>query len=181
MMIPAPDFVRHLQQLAADHRAALAVLRRSAGFDPGAYPPAFPYVERYVPDDSHAQDHRRQARYLLATLFALHPHHLEGCSLAAAFGRLMRKRESDSIEKRFVALLAADPEQLPVYLRQAVSLLAADDFGCDYASLETDLARWLNPFDIDQRDRVRQRWARDFYRALAGSPSDSVATPEQTN
>jgi CRISPR system Cascade subunit CasB len=173
MMIPAPDFVRYLQKLADDNRGAMAALRRSAGFAPGAYPPAFPYVERYLADDIHANDRRRVARYLVAMLFALHPKHASGSSLAAAFGHLLRKRESDSIEKRFIALLAADAEQLPVHLRQAVSLLAADEFGCDYASLEGDLIHWLNPFDVDRRDRVRQRWARDFYRVLGAAEHDT--------
>jgi CRISPR system Cascade subunit CasB len=176
MTTPAPEFIRYLQQLADDDRGAMAVLRRSAGFEPGAYPPAFPYVERHVAHDSHAEDSRRRARYLVAMLFALHPCQETGSSVAAAFGHLLRKRGSDSIEKRFIALLAADPEQLPVHLRQAVSLLKAGDFGCDYALLEADLIQWLNPFDVDRRDRVRQRWARDFYRVLGAAEQQTDAT-----
>jgi CRISPR system Cascade subunit CasB len=172
-MIPAPDFIEHLKRLADNDRGALAVLRRGAGFAPGTYPPAFPYVERFVPDDEHAQGRRRLARYLVATIFALHPKHLAGTSLAGAFGRLMRERDSASLEKRFVALLAAEPEELPVHLRHVAALLASDGIACDYAALEVDLAQWLHPFGTELRDRVRQQWARDFYRAEQHAVSDS--------
>ena len=89
----------------------------------------------------------------------------------------MRKRDSASIEQRFIALLGADAENLAVYLRQIISLLAADDRPLDYGVLLRDLSVWLNPhIDAERRDNVRQRWARDFYRALA---APAVETPEQ--
>lgn len=178
MTTPASVFIRHLQDMAEQDRGALAVLRRSIGFAPGTYPQAFQYVERHVVGHS---EYGRSARYLVAALFALHPKQLDGVSLAMAFGRLRQKRESGSIEQRFIALLAADAEQLPTPLRQAVSLLKADEFGFDYAALEEDLAIWSNPFDSEKRDRIRQRWARDFYRALANVQDDSAAISEQTN
>jgi CRISPR system Cascade subunit CasB len=180
-MIPAPDFIQHLKRLADNDRGALAVLRRGAGFAPGAYPPAFPYVERFVPHEEHAQGQRRLARYMVATLFALHPEHSAGCSLAAAFGRLMRERDSASLENRFVALLAAEPEELPVRLRHIVTLLASGSIGCDYAALELDLAHWLNPFGPESRDRVRQQWARDFYRALESTGERPASDFDQPN
>jgi CRISPR system Cascade subunit CasB len=161
-------FVLHLQNLAQNNRGALAALRRSASFVPGTYPPAFPYVERFVPADRHAEDSYRLALYVTAALFSRHPNHAEGQSLAAALGKLMQSRDSNSIEQRFVALLAADAEDLPQYLRQTVSLLSADGYGVDYASLLQDLSRYLNPRQFEARDKVRQRWARDFYRQLAG-------------
>lgn len=160
-------FVLHLQNLAQNNRGALAALRRSTGFAPGTYPPAFPYVERFVPAESHAEDSYRQSLYVTAALFSRHPQHAEGQSLATALGKLMQVRNSGSIEQRFVALLAADAEDLPQYLRQIVSLLAADGYGVDYISLQQDLARYLNPYQFEARDKIRQRWARDFYRQLA--------------
>lgn len=180
-MIPAPDFINHLKRLGDNDRGALAVLRRAAGFAPGAYPPAFPYVERFVPHEEHAQGRRRLARYMVATLFSLHPEHSAGTSLAAAFGRLMRERDSASLEKRFVALLAAEPEELPVHLRNVVALLSSDGIACDYAALEGDLAHWLNPFGTESRDRVRQQWARDFYRAVESSGQRAASDFDQPN
>ena len=105
------DFIEKLQKL---DRRALAILRRSASFAPGAYPAAYPYVEHHVGADWHPQDSKRQALYITAMLYALHPRQAE-VSLATALGRLMKARDSGSIELRFIALLAADGDELPYY------------------------------------------------------------------
>lgn len=171
----AQSFIAHLQRLHERDRGALAILRRSLGFAPGAYAPAYPYVERFVAAERHAQDASRLALYLTAGLFAAHPRQAAK-SLAASLGELMRQRDSASIEQRFVALLGADAENLAVYLRQIISLLAADDRPLDYGALLRDLSVWLNPYiDAERRDVVRQRWARDFYRALAAPAADHTA------
>lgn len=173
----AQDFIAHLQRLGEHDRGALAVLRRSLGFVPGAYAPAYPYVERFVAAERHAQDASRLALYVVAGLYATHPRQA-GKSLATSLGELMRQRDSASIEQRFIALLGADAENLAVYLRQIVSLLAAGDLPLDYGALLKDLSLWLNPrIDPERRDLVRQRWARDFYRALAPSTSEKMPTP----
>jgi len=174
--IPAVDFINYLKRLADNDRGALAVLRRSASFAPGTYPPAFPYVERFVEEEEHPQGRRRLARYLVSMLFALHPEHSAGISLAAAFGRLTRARGNASLEKRFVALLAAEPDELPVHLRNVVALLAADRIACDYAALEVDLTQWLRPCAEQLRDGVRQQWARDFYRVPEAARRHTAST-----
>lgn len=166
----AGRFVEHLVALRERDPGAMATLRRSLAFEPGTYPKAFPFVERFVGADRPALDSWRLALYVVAGLFARHPQqgHL---SFAAAFGELMRKRESDSIEHRFIALLEADTGNVPYYLRQAVSLLASEQIGVDYVRLLNDLAVWMNPHaDLDW---IRQRWARDFYRLAdrTGSPA----------
>lgn len=175
------SFVAHLQTLALRDRGALAALRRSLGFAPGAYPPAYPAVERFA---VHGQenDPLRQALYLTAGLFALHPMHRSGRPLAAAIGQAMRQRQSDSIEKRFIALLAADAESLPNHLRQVIALLAADGAAVDYAELLDDLSRLLRRWNEEQHDRVHQRWARAFYRAAEppDSKTDAAITPAAT-
>lgn len=177
----AQSFIAYLIGLKDGDRGALAHLKRSLGFDPGAYPRAYPYVERFVGTDKHAEDPWRKAIYLAAGLFALHPEHRQSTSFASALGRIGRARDSASIEQRFVALLGAEPESLPTFLRQAVSLLAADGIGFDYTDLLDDLSRWLAPFKPEARDQLRQRWARDFYRAYdnhAASADAAVALPE---
>lgn len=180
----AQSFIDHLAGLKEHNRGAFAHLKRSLGFEPGAYPRAYPYVERFVGADKHADDPWRKALYLTAGLYAFHPQLIPNTSLAAAFGRLARERGSDSLEQRFIALLGAEPESLPPLLRQAVSLLAADGQGCDYAKLLDDLARWFDAFDIadeQKRDRVRQHWARDFYRAYEPhATAEAASEPEST-
>lgn len=166
----AASFIDHLRGLAERDRGALAHLRRSLGFPPGAYPAAYPYVERFVGPDRHANDPWRKALYLTAGLFAVHPEHREGESLPSALGRLARTRESASIEQRFVALLSAETEILPHMLRQATSLLAADGLPCDFSRLLDDLGIWFRTLDPEERDRLRQRWAREFYRAYDAAP-----------
>lgn len=172
------DFILHLQTLDQRDRGAMAALRRSLGFAPGTYPPAFPSVERFAAkaDDKPSL---RQALYLTAGLFALHPLQASGHSLAAVLARVMTQRGSLSIEKRFIALLAAEPEELPDHLRQAISLLAADRVGVDYAELLGDLSVWLQPRAFEERDRLRQRWARTFYRAAVADDSPGAAAQHQ--
>lgn len=171
------NFIAHLERLHERDRGALAVLRRSLGFALGAYAPAYPYVERFVAAERHAQDASRLALYLVAGLYAAHPRQAAK-NLAASLGELMRQRGSASIEQRFIALLGADAENLAVYLRQTISLLAAGDQPLDYGVLLRDLSVWLNPhIDPERRDAVRQRWARDFYRALAAPAGEKTPTP----
>jgi len=182
----AQAFITYLSELEQHDRGALAHLRRSLGFAPGTFPRAYPYVERFVARDSHAEDPRRKALYPTAGLFALHPRHQDNESLATAFGHVARHRDQaerdpsrhkvGSVEQRFIGLLGAEPESLPSLLRQTVTLLAADDRPCDYVRLLDDLSLWLQPFAADGRDRIRQRWARDFYRAYA---PDSDATDQE--
>lgn len=162
----AEQFIAHLIALKERDRGALAALRHSLAFSPGCYPKAFPYVERFAGAAVHERDARRLALYAVAGLFARHPQ--QGSqSFAAALGEVMARRQSSSIEGRFIALLGADAGNIVDYLRQAVSLLAADGIGCDYARLLDDLSQWLNP-TIDP-SRLRQRWARDFYQAAKAS------------
>lgn len=173
------EFVEHLQSLDKNNRGAIAALRRSLGFAPGTYPPAYPSVERFVAkgDDKPWQ---RQALYLTAGLFAMHPQHAQGQNLAAMLARVMSRRNSPSIEKRFVALLATEAEELPDHLRQVVSLLAADKAAIDYAELLGDLTVWLQPRAFEPRDWLRQRWARAFYRAAAPQAEAEAAATNNT-
>lgn len=174
----ADDFIQYLQNLKSRDRGALATLRHSLAFDPGTYPKAFPYVERFAGSATHERDARRVALYTIAGLYARHPEQASQ-SFATALGELMRRRETTSVEQRFVALLGADPENIADYLRQAISLLAAENIGCDYARLLDDLSRWMNPnVNQSERDRLRQRWARDFYRA-AQAEHDPVTSADQ--
>lgn len=178
----AQSFITYLIGLKDRERGVIAQLKRSLGLVPGSDWRVFPYIERFVGVDWHAKDPRRQALYLAAGLFALNSRHRSGRSFAAAFGNLARARESASIEKRFVALLGAEPEYLHRYLRQAVSMLAADEHGLDFVLLLGDLSRWFDPYAVERRDDLRQRWARDFYRAYDphSAPVDNTdsALPE---
>jgi CRISPR system Cascade subunit CasB len=159
--------VEHLQRLKSQKQLGpLATLRHSLAFSPGAYPPAYPIVERYVGRERHALDGRRLALYVVAGLYARNPRQ-QAQSFATAWAHLKLKSGSESIEHRFIALLEADADSVAEHLRHAFSLLAAHDIGCDFAALGDDLCVWMDPqADPNRRDRIRQQWVRDFYRAL---------------
>ncbi|BAL94032.1 type I-E CRISPR-associated protein Cse2/CasB [Rubrivivax gelatinosus] len=171
----ANAFVQHLQSLALRDRGAIAALRRSLAFAPGTYPPAYPAVERFAAQGEDREAARR-ALYLCAGLFALHPAHASGRALATGLGETLIRRDSPSIEKRFIALLGADPDALADHLRQAISLLAADGVGLDYVLLLADLRDLLDPWNEERRDRARQRWARAFYRVAAHEHASEPGT-----
>ena len=159
-------FARHLQTLAKHNRGALAALRRSLAFAPGTHAQAMPYVEPFAAQEA-SHEAQRCALYVAAGLFAANPVHRDGQSFASALAEARLRRQSTSIEQRFIALLGADAEGLPVHLRHANALLAAEDLGFDVARLAADLGWWLDPWRDTERDRVRQQWARDFYGRLA--------------
>lgn len=154
-------FVRWLEGLKGKESwtPARAALRRSLAFPPGAYPPAFPFLEPVI----QMEGWRREAHYLVGGLYAAKDgDHRPGRSLAEAFRELRWARGGRSpdgavsVEHRFLALLDADSDQLPTRLRSAVTLVEG---GIDFAQLLDDLLRWFDP-----RKRVQIRWARTFYR-----------------
>ena len=174
-------FVEHLANICED-RGARATLRRSAAFAPGEDVRAFPFVEPFLPDEAPASE--RRAFYLCAMLYAMHGQHQQGRSLAKAFGALWRKKDQrPSLEKRFIALLEADADGLSEHLRQIVMLLKEEAF--DHAALLTDLRELMKPYTTERQNRIRARWAKDFYRSetratdasTAADTSEPAATP----
>lgn len=137
-----------------------AVLRRSLAFNPGAFPAAFPYVEPFLTEDVSAW--RRRVHYLVAGLWATHwkaerSGGIQPVGKAAALHQLASG--SASTERRFIALLDADADELPYRLRQMVTLLKEQVI--DFDALLTDLLRWQSP-----DKRTQNQWARQFYRTL---------------
>lgn len=164
----AASFVAHLYTLVDQRdRAALAALRQSLTYAPGDYPAAYPHVEPFVSPEWSIFDSRRRARYLVAGIVALHPTISDQRSLASALGQVARGRESQSIEGRFIALLDAGEDNIADHLRQVVRLVKSDAVAYSPKWLLKDMETWLNPWaEPAWRDRIRQRWARDFYQAI---------------
>lgn len=158
-------FMHHLESLDPGGRATL---RRSLAFPPGSWPRAFPYVEPWVVG---RRPWDRKVAYLVAGLKATSRANTSAWNMGEAAYRLRIATDSGSIETRFIALLDADPDQLPHRLRQMVTLMSAHDIAPDWAALRRDLERWTHP------DRfVQQRWARAFYAADARNESRSTST-----
>ena len=171
----AQAFIGSLRSLVErDDRAALAALRRGLGKRPGEAAEMFPYV---IPYCVRLSEQRQNDFFLVGALFATHPgvaaapSHLRD-NLGASFRALAEKSGSDSIERRFVALLNAPREDLDNHLRHAASLLKAHDIAIEWAQLLRDLAGW----NWESR-AIQRRWAQAYW----GTPSTSAslaATPE---
>src|SRR5205085_1234501 len=75
-------------------------------------------------------------------------------------------RPQPGIERRFVALLAADREDVDDHLRAALGLLRQHDVPVNWLELLRDLGDWKRP----ERD-VQRRWARSFWGSTSPDPS----------
>ena len=171
------NFFTWLERLTASNTKIRAVLRRSLAFDPGTYTEAFPYVEPFLSKE--ADEWRRQMYYLTAGLWAL-----GSGSGDRSFVEVLALREHSrgtkgdpgdlsSTERRFIALLDADRDQLPHRLRQLISLVR--DSPLDWTGLLDDLTYWNVP-----RRTVQQGWARRFYGARKIDLNESSETDLST-
>ncbi|HEY57655.1 MAG TPA: type I-E CRISPR-associated protein Cse2/CasB [Anaerolineae bacterium] len=151
------SFVQYLLTLA-DDRAALAALRRGLGRPPGTAPEMFPYVVPQLP--AHVHPNEEAAYYTLAALFALHPSHTNQGNLGDHLARAANQGNREAVERRFVALLSAHPDDLPEYLRQTVSFLKAQEVPINWDALFYALRYWEHP---EHGDRIRRDWARAFW------------------
>jgi len=163
--------IEQLGEMAKKDTKVRAVLKRSLSFDPGTYPPAFPYVEPRVHQD---ENHwRRTVYYLVAGLWALNSQDNPGYrqSLSSACGMLyISNGKAPSIEKRFISLLDADEGQISYRLRQLVALLK--DFSINFDELLNDLVSWNHPGKF-----IQIKWAKCFYRSEEKTDNE----PETSN
>jgi len=153
------DFFQSLARRAGEDSSVVAVLRRSSSYEPGLYPPAFPYIEPYVHGLGEWQ---RQITYLTAACWAQSARrdHGQGVALAEAARKLRHHPAigSKSIELRFTALLDADSDELQWRLRHLTTQLTAAAIPIEWPSLLKDLWAW------NSRTRyVQIRWARQFW------------------
>ncbi len=189
------SFINRLEELAGvktgagenargEDRAALAALRRGLGREAGANWESYPIVMRYVRRD--AKRTEENAFFTVAALFGLYPSaswrrsedDKRPTNLGASLAILKNKNpDSDSIERRFVALLNADAEDLPTHLRHAVSLIKASDTPIliDWIKLLGHLRSWNSPDRWVQRD-----WSRAFWSAETTNADDENLTEEKS-
>lgn len=149
-------FIRYLQKMAeGQERGALASLRRGLGQPPGTVADMYRYVEPFLGGDAR---HKETAFYLVAALFALHPKSTDLGDMGKHMAAARTEAGSDALERRFTALLAAHPDDLPEYLRQTVSFLKSKDVPLHWDELLRDLQGW------GREDRfVQKKWARSFW------------------
>jgi CRISPR system Cascade subunit CasB len=160
-----------------DDRARLAKLRRGLGLSLNDVT-ASDVVQPLLWED--APREIEQTLYLIGPLFAFHrlPYdgHRRG-NMGDHFRALSAGEELNSaVERRFLSLLAAEPDELPDALRQAVALLRAKDVAVNWRQLFVDVYRWLDrsPFGEQKRQDVRLAWSRALWRL----PPRQVAADE---
>lgn len=165
-------FIERLEGLNEKDTRVRAVLRRSLAFEPGQYVPAYPYVELFMKNEENPW--RRQMHYLVAGLWA--GHWREGRTgqsipIGKACAAYQMVSGSTSTERRFIALLDADRDQLPHRLRQTIALLK--DYPIDFDHLLKGLLRWH-----DDQKSTQNAWARDFYRNM-NPETETESTSEE--
>jgi CRISPR system Cascade subunit CasB len=149
-------FISYLES-KRDNRGALAALRRGLGHTPGTVADMYPYVVPWLSED--VPPWREDAYYLVAALFAYHPMKGGTGNMGDHFAKTRDPQgENTAIERRFTALLAAHPDDLDFYLRQAVSFLKSEEVPVNWHQLLMDVIAWGHPDGY-----VQQRWARAFW------------------
>jgi CRISPR system Cascade subunit CasB len=113
------------------------------------------YVEPYLGADAR---YKESAFYLVAALFALHPKSANVGDMGKHMAAARLEGGEDALERRFTALLAAHPDDLPEYLRQAVSFLKSKEIPINWDQLLRDLQNWNR-----EEHFVQKNWARSFW------------------
>ncbi len=185
-------FVEAVLDMRTTRPGDAAALRRSLATPPGADP----RVHRIVYPLLHGVPVYDEWRwFLVAALAALIPRQgrTRGANVDAARslgeslrrlaaseerGRKSRPDRPPPLERRFVALLDADPAEIHVHLRALVPRCLRAGVDVDLVRLLRDLAGWSDP-----TRRVQRRWARDFWargadRGPDAPDSDSVVKGE---
>jgi len=177
------ELVYALQRLHdMDDRASLASLRRGMGQPPGSVLETSRIVERMLDEDD--RDYVRETLYVIAPLFAHHPASESGKRWESNMGSHFRELAGESeqppanVERRFMALLASEPGDLPDTLRQAISLLKSKDVRVNWLTLFDDVQAWLDrrPTGEAKRQEVRLRWSRSFW----SKPTPTTAASPQS-
>jgi CRISPR system Cascade subunit CasB len=177
-MTKTHSFITYLETLSED-RGALAALRRGLGQPPGTIPDMFRYVVPMLPKDAYMGGWTERAYYLIAALYALHPANTLDGNLGDHFAANLDPDpdRNSAIERRFMALLTAHPDDLHIYLRQSISFLRSkEEKGkVNWHQLMWDVLYLGNP---DTATLVQKRWANAFWRRTASTPAPDAANIE---
>jgi CRISPR system Cascade subunit CasB len=173
------SFVTYLETLA-ENRGALAALRRGLGQPPGTAPDMYRYVVPVLPQDAYPGSWAERSYYLIAALYATHSAGGGAGNMGNHFAAhldLQNPDRNDAIERRFIALLTAHPEDLHIYLRQAIAFLCSKETPVNWHQFMWDVLALGYP---DRSSGVRKRWADAFWRrgAPAVNAEPGAAAPD---
>jgi len=140
-------------------------------------------VERWIDGDLRLWDSERQALYWTAVLFASHPFYprqKEGLEeqdkkrVSSSFARALSdfavseastagasiEEVREPLNRKFIALLDSDQEDLFPKLRRMIALLRAAETPIDWQRFVYDINAW----NLDSK-KVQHQWARDWWNA----------------
>lgn len=155
------EFIKHLEGLGKrQDRAALAHLRSGLRQKDSRSMEMYPVIGRFLSEKPNRN--YENALFIVAAFFAYYP---DAKTNAGNLGASLRqlKDDSDSIEKRFVALLNAETDELPDYLRQIVGLLKSKEIPINWQQLFIDVQYWESTNENSKYESVQKKWARSFW------------------
>lgn len=167
--------------------ARIAKLKRGLGQQPIQNTEAMSVIYACVREGT--PEYLRQAYEIIAPLFALYPtengtgnmgrHFRELCGEEQQFLASNQDKLPANVERRFMRLLASEPNELADTLRPAVLLLKSKDVPVNWYQLIDDLVDWQS---ADRRTKVRSKWSRSFWK-LKVTKADSTdnSTDEQND
>ena len=178
------DVIRELEKLReSEDRGSLASLRRGLGQPPGAVPETTKVVEHMLDDDDWSST--RDALYIVGPLYALHSQsetQARWSNIGSHFRSLIgdNAEPPPSVERRFMALLASEPDELADTLRQAITLLKAGNVPVNWRTLFEDVQQLLDSRQEGEKKRqdVRLRWSRSFWRLSKPNEGTDAVQPE---
>jgi len=157
----AKRLLAYLRQLSSD-RGAMADLR--CALSPARLPRAWPQLARVGGVGNRTIE-------TVAGLFAYHPNGTDTGNIGTTCRRLAA--ENSTFDGRFRRLLSCDHrDEVCERLRPVVLAAKAKGVPVNYEGLFVDLRYW--------GDKVKARWAREYWGAPEGEEEESEAAPEAT-
>ncbi|MDD4924273.1 MAG: type I-E CRISPR-associated protein Cse2/CasB [Dehalococcoidales bacterium] len=170
-------FIAFLEKMVSD-KAAMADLRRGLGKSVGTTFEMDRYILPFISENTYK--HKEKAYYIVASLFALWHHGKDSLvenaqtNLGRSLWSMVKKAADEDmsnrkyedkwkdaekkIEKRLLALLNCNKDDLPYHLRHTINLLKAKDIPINWLQLFLDIENW----NADDR-RVQHNWSKGFW------------------
>jgi len=194
---PFGEAVRQLSRLffsLADEskrdRGTLAGLRKGLGEPRGWHPAVAMVVDRAI-GDVHLRDSQRDVLNMTAALFSIHPNIRKredrwGTSLLDSLSQLQvslgRTSDEDrqALDRRVMALLNADQEDVFHHLRHLIRLFRNADVAIDWIQLAYDLDSWSSTERSVQRRWARQWWGAPGWVSWQEAPASPATAGAET-
>ncbi len=173
---PKSSFIEYLESLAKNEdRGSLASLRRGLQYDLGTCIDMYPYLIPWLANVKGKWE--KNVYYLIASLFAYHPSVVQEGNMGDVFYQIKTKKGGNtSLEQRFMTLIRSDPEDLPLHLKQAISIAKSEGISVNWHELFFDLMRW--PYDSSFPPF--EKWAQSYWKKDMTQKEDADSI-EQNN